>query len=271
MAHTSTPSKGIRIFYQVFSASASVDPKWTWYEESSKAYIPTVARPGTEIHLTGTALRAPKMIYSKYVKHLHIEQVIENAVRAEREGYDAFVTGGMFDLGLQELREAVDIPVLGIAEACYYTACMMVQRFGVIHTDEWFVKVTGNLLKSYGIADRAVLGQYIEGWDPSSILKGFEERPEELIEAILKVSRKLIREGAELLIPDYAPTTIFLCQHGIHEVDGVPILNNTAALIKQTELQVDFRRMGLPKPKMGPHFALSKFEIEAARRVYGKG
>lgn len=264
-------AQGIKIFYQVFSESAALDPKWKWYEDSSKAYIPTIARPGTTIDLHGTTLRAPKMIYSKYVKYMHIEQVIDNAVRAEQEGYDAFVTGGMFDLGLQELREAVNIPVLGIAEASYYTACMMSQRFGIIHTDEWFVKVTGNLLRQYGISDRAILGHYIPGWNPSTILQGFEHKAEEMIETITAVGRKLIAEGADLLIADYAPTTIFLSQHGIRQIDGVPILDNTAALVKQTELQVDFRRAGMPKPKMGPRFALTPEEIAAARKVYGKG
>ncbi|HSW19494.1 MAG TPA: aspartate/glutamate racemase family protein [Ramlibacter sp.] len=260
----------MKIWYQTFSASAAVEPRWTSYEEGCKRYIPGVARPGTQIHITGTDKRGPKMIFSKYVKYMHIGQVIENAVQAEREGYDAFVLGGMFDLGWDELREAVDIPVIGIAQASYYTACMLARQFAVIHSDEWFVKVTRELLHKYGISERCLPGAHLSGYNASfDLIEAFEKRPQEAIEKIKMAGRACIAQGAELLVVDFAPTTIFLCEQGIREIDGVPILDNTAALIKMTEMAVDLRQLGLPKPRMGPQFRIGKADVEAARRVYG--
>jgi len=79
-----------------------------------------VARPDTEFHITTVDKRGPKMIFSEYVQYMHIGQVIENALRAEREGFDAFVLAGLRDLGHAELREAVDIPVVFAGEASYH-------------------------------------------------------------------------------------------------------------------------------------------------------
>jgi Asp/Glu/hydantoin racemase len=65
-------------------------------------------------------MRGPKMIFSDYVQYMHIGQVIENALQAERDGFDAFVLAGLRDLGHSELREAVDIPVVFAGEASYH-------------------------------------------------------------------------------------------------------------------------------------------------------
>jgi allantoin racemase len=259
----------VKIWYQTFSASASVDRRWKYYEDGCKRYIPTVARAGTELHITGTDRRGPKMIFSKYIKYMHIGQVIENAVRAEREGYDAFVLGGMFDLGWDELREAVDIPVVGIAQATYYTACMLARKFAVVHTDEWFVRVTREVLEKYGISERCLPGAHLSGYSAGELLDVFQQRPQEFIDRFKAAGRACIAQGAELLITDYAPVTIFLCEWGVRDVDGVPILDNTAALVRMTEMAVDLRQLGMPKPKMGSQFYAGKADIEAARRVYG--
>lgn len=260
----------MKIWYQTFSASASVEPRWKYYEEGCKRYIPTLCRPGTEVHITGTDKRGPKMIFSKYIKYMHIAQVIENAVRAEREGYDAFVLGGMFDLGYDELREAVDIPVIGIAQASYYTACMLARKFAVIHTDEWFVHVSREVLQKYGISERCLPGSHLTGYKNSfDLIDGLEKRPEEAMEKIKSAGRIAIAQGAELLISDFAPVSVFMSEHGLRDIDGVPVLDNTAALIKMTEMAVDMRKLGLPKPQMGPAFRADKADIQAARRAYG--
>lgn len=259
----------MKIWYQTFSASASVEPRWKYYEDGCKRYIPQVARPDTEIHITGTDKRAPKMIFSKYIKYMHIGQVIENAVRAEREGYDAFVLGGMFDLGYDELREAVDIPIVGIAQASYYTACMLARKFAVIHTDEWFVHVTREVLDRYGISDRCLPGAHLTGYNSFELIDLFESRPSEAVRMIKSVGRIAIAQGAELLVSDFAPVSVFLSEQGVRDIDGVPVLDNMAALIKMTEMAVDFRRMGMPKPQMGPQFRAGQEEIAAARQVYG--
>jgi len=73
-----------------------------------KNYVKKVARPDTKVDVHGVAKYSPKMPDSDYMQFLHLPQVIENALQAEREGYDAFCIGGTLDLGHIYLREILD-------------------------------------------------------------------------------------------------------------------------------------------------------------------
>jgi hypothetical protein len=72
-----------------------------------------------------------------------------------------------------------------------------------------------------------------------------------------------------MLITDFAATSIFLQEHDVKHVDGVPVLDTHAALIKFAEMQVDFRRLGMPKASRGPRFMATRQDIRVARKVYG--
>lgn len=106
----------MKVWYQTYNVGADVDPRWRYYEEQCKRYIPTVARPGTEFRFVTAAKRAPKMVHSNYIQYLHVGQVIDSAIEAERSGYDAFVLGGMRDLGYEQIKDAVDMPVRSSAK-----------------------------------------------------------------------------------------------------------------------------------------------------------
>lgn len=258
----------MKIWYQTFNASARIDPKWRYYEEQCARYIPKVARPDTEIHFAAVEKRAAKMTFSSYIQYLHVAQVIETAIEVERKGFDAFVLGGMRGLGYAELREAVDIPVVFIGEASYHVACLLARKFAVIHYDEWSVHTTRALINEYGMGGRCLPGVDL-GYTLTDLLAVFEGQPKRIIEEIKAAARIAINQGAELLVTDFASTCIFLAEHGIREIDGVPVLDSPAAVIKVAEMEVDFRRLGMPKPRLGPQFDVSKEDILAARRVYG--
>ena len=65
------------------------------------------------------------MVLSSYIQYLHLGQIVDNAIAAEREGYDVFVLGGMRDLGYSEIPDAVDIPVAFIGEATFRVASLL--------------------------------------------------------------------------------------------------------------------------------------------------
>lgn len=54
-------------------------------------------------------------------------------VAAERAGaYDALVVAAFGDPGITALREALDVPVVGMTEAALMTACLLGQRFSIV-------------------------------------------------------------------------------------------------------------------------------------------
>lgn len=258
----------MKIWFQTYSPSAKIDPKWRDYNEACERYVPTLARPDTQVHFAATDTRAPKMILSGYIQYLHLAQVIENAIRAEREGFDAFVVGGMRDLGYRELREVVDIPVVFISEASYHTACLLAPKFAVIHSDRHPLQVASSIIKRYGLHERMVAGGYL-GYSQTDLIEAFRKDPQRMISELRAIAKTPIEEGAGILVPGFAAINSFLAEHGIRDIDGVPFLDCQAVAIKTAEMLVDLRRMGMPKPGEGREFSVFKKDIETARRIYG--
>ncbi len=62
--------------------------------------------------------------------------LLQEAIRAEREGYDAFVVYCFSDLAITALRENVDIPVIGPGECALAAADILSNKFCVITTVE---------------------------------------------------------------------------------------------------------------------------------------
>ena len=258
----------MKIWFQALSPSPNIDPRWAPYEDACARYCPTIARPDTHIHFASTETRAPKMIVSSYIQYLHLGQVIENAIHAERDGYDAFIVGGMRDLGYSELREAVDIPVIFISEVSYQVAAMMSSKFAVIHSDEHPLQAAAAIIRKYGLEAHSVPGAHI-GYTQTDLIETFEKNPKKIIEEIRVASQGHIERGAAMLVPGFAAINVFLAEHGVRDIDGVPILDCQAAVIKTAEMQVDLRRLGIPKARLGPKFSVLKSDIETARKVYG--
>jgi len=254
----------IKIWFQALSPSPKIDVKWEPYQEACERYVPQIARPGTEVHFASTDTRAPKMILSTYIQYLHLGQVIDNAIQAEKDGFDAFVIGGMRDLGYSELREVVDIPVLFISEVSYHCATMLADKFAVIHSDEHPLQVAQAIIERYNLHNRSVEGGHI-GYSQTEVIQTFQNNPKKIIDDLRRAADGPISRGAGILVPGFAAINVFLGEHGIRDFDGVPILDCQAVAIKTAEMMVDMRRLGMPKGRVG----VQKTDIEIGRKVYG--
>jgi allantoin racemase len=91
-----------------------------------------------------------------YLEFLDTGEVMENGLRTEREGYDALVLGNTFDPGLHELRELLNIPVLGLRESSVHVACLTGATFSVINVNPKFTHRIVESIKLQGLADRLV-------------------------------------------------------------------------------------------------------------------
>jgi Asp/Glu/hydantoin racemase len=258
----------MKIWYQTYNVGAHIDPAWCYYEQACRRYVPKVARPNTEFHFATAEKRAPKMVHSSYIQYLHVGQIIDNAIEAERKGFDVFVLGGMRDLGYSELKDAVDVPVAFIGEATFHVACLLANRFAVIHNDEASVQPTVELVRKYGLQDRAVPGVHL-GYSHADLVMRCESEPARMIEEITAAAREAIKHGADILVTDFAAVSVFLAEQSIRQIDGVPVLDSQAAVIKVAEMQVDFRKLGTPKAAKDALNRVSAEDIQTARRIYG--
>lgn len=81
----------------------------------------------------------------------------------------------------------------------------------------------------------------------TDLIAACEKIPERFIDEIRVAGRAAIEQGCEVLVMGFTALGVFLADHGVRDIDGVPILDSQAAVIKAAEMMVDLRKLGVPK------------------------
>ena len=104
----------MKLWYQTMT-SYRFDPLWDDYGHIMEEQIKKVARPDTEVYVTGVPVMVHEVDQFKaLMMYNYVGQAMNNLFKAEKEGYDAFVIGCSYDVSMDEGRELLDIPVIGI-------------------------------------------------------------------------------------------------------------------------------------------------------------
>ena len=259
-------TKDMRIWYQS-SLSLGVDPVWKPYQESLKRHVQEVARQDTQVDVHGVEFVEPQQARSAYIRYLNKGQVINNAIRAEREGYDAFCVGCTLDPGFPEVKEVVDIPVAFLFESCLHLACILAGRFSLIAFNKDVLLYSIQEIKQYGLYQWFVPCDTFN-LDATDLPGGFEN-PEPIVEAVNQATKRAIEHGAGILLATCNILNQVLVDGGIRQVGGVPILDTIGAIVKVTELMVDLKKIGVSRSSKGLFTSLSKDELARIRKAYG--
>jgi allantoin racemase len=167
--------------------------------ESFTQRIETIAKkyaqPGTEI-LVRTSLSGPRSIESIYDEVLSTPGTLEVAL-GELYQVDGIVIACYSDHpAIAALREITEKPVLGIAEASMYMACMLGRRFSVVTTNIEWEPLLWDAVNHYGLAERCA--SVCSTRMPVLALESAEQ--EDVYEMILKASHRAIdQDGAEVI------------------------------------------------------------------------
>ena len=96
----------------------------------------------------------PTSIIGAYEDALAAPQVLTEVVKAEEEGADAVVINCTADTGVDGAREAVAIPVVGVAEAAFHLAAQLADRFAVLTFNARTARRFRSMAARYGMSDR---------------------------------------------------------------------------------------------------------------------
>ncbi|MFC2066249.1 aspartate/glutamate racemase family protein [Chloroflexota bacterium] len=258
----------MKIWIQSGSALAtdSTNMYGSQYEQSLKKHFQEVARPGTTIELFGTERTPPGKDRYNSSTHLVTSSIIRSAIRAEEEGYDVIAIVSTLDLGYDEIRELVDIPVVAITESSCYLSCLLASKFAFLpHNQKLLLRMT-EMVKKFGLTERMVPGRHLN--ITYEDFPNMYKDPEPYINKFSEEARKVIEQGADILMIMGNPTNMFMVDQGVKEIDGVPILDVCGAVIKIAELVVDLKQMGINRSKQGLLAAPSPEEIAQLRKFY---
>lgn len=246
------------------------------YYRALREHARRIARPGTEVDFHGLrpetyegARSVAEAVSFNYLMSLHVQQILENALRAERQGYDAVAITVIQNPGLREARSLVDIPVTGYGEAAMHLACMLGDRFSVVAFNEDLFPLFAQNVRDYGLESRAAPMAVMDV--QYAAVMGALDRPGPVVDGFREAARRAIAGGAQALIPGQTLLAEVLWQAGVFRVDEVPVIDALAAAVSTAELLVDLRRnSGVSVCRRGYYWARPPAALVAhARRMYG--
>lgn len=233
----------MRIFYQSLGASRQ-SPDGD-YGRLLRRVINEAASVGTTVHIDGLGPNRALADQYRYLEFRDTADVIENGLRAEAEGYDAIAIGNIFEPGLHELRELLNIPVVGLREASVHVACLMGPSFSVINVNPKFEHRIVEGINIQGMASRLVSIERMTVARPGMFDQAYQVDSirEEIVDEFTRVARLSLEKGAEVIIPAGGSLMAILIHSNVREIDGAPVLNGIVALIKIAEMAADIRRL----------------------------
>lgn len=233
----------MRLFYQTLGMSRG--SKSGRYGQLLTDVIHGAAAPGTVIDIFGLAPHRAVADQYRYLEFLDTSEVIENGLRAQADGYDAFLIGNIFQPGLHELRELLSIPVLGLAESSVSMACLMGPTFSLINVNPKFNRRIVEGITLQGLAGRMVSVEMMTVERPGVFDLALQDTSvrDGIVTQFVETAKRALDKGAEVLIPAGGSLMAALLQAGLREVEGAPVLNGIAALVKTGEMAVQMRAL----------------------------
>lgn len=223
--------------------------------EIRKTEMEGVKFEGTEVRVEPWALDIPSLEYHLF-EHIATSRILEIAVRAEEEGFDAVIIGCFYDPGLREARELVSIPVVGVGEATMHLASILSSRFSVIvGRRKWISKMADNA-RLYGVDSK------IASWRVLDL-----SVPE--MADVERTKRGAIYEARKAVEMDLADAVILGCTaltgmgEEIQTAIGVPVLDPVIVGLKFAEMLADLWR----KTKTS-HGKKYDYEAPPTRTIY---
>ena len=209
-------------------------------------HVGNVCSPDVEVEThgieTGTLTREEYFKYSGYGEHLKVVQIIENALRAEREGCDAVAISCFLDSGLEEARAALSIPVVSTFETVLEVAARTGNAVALVTRASHMNDRINELIRRYG-HQRMVVDHVTLDFPMSLLeLEAAYQGSREFVEQFRRQAQSLIRAGADVIVPAEGVLNTVLVENGVVEVDGVPVIDSYGTLMAYAEMMVRLRR-----------------------------
>lgn len=248
----------MKIWYQ--SAVEMSGPSRYW--DALKRHFDRIAEPGTEVSIFGVdpgtwAGQQPSQLFG-YPAIFHAAlgpAFVRAAVRAEREGYDAFIIGTYIEPYLRELRSAVDIPVISNLESTVLIGCSSAHTIGLVTLNQQLLWLLRTSLERHRLMERIgpmlVMTPELNEREVIELLA----EPGAYLQAFLAAAQRAVSCHADAIIPAEGILAEFAVINGITSVDGATVLDGVGIPLKYAEMMVHLWRTTNLRPGRRWHYA----------------
>jgi allantoin racemase len=146
--------------------------------------------------VSGVSLASgPPSIESRVDEAFAIPGMLAAAAQAEKDGAEALVIDCMGDPGLGALREAVDIPVLGVAQTSMAICSSLAHSFGIVTVLSRIAPMLNDRVTLYGHESRYAGCRWVD-----VPVLDIHKRMDEVQQGLATHALQLVRDGAEAII-----------------------------------------------------------------------
>lgn len=113
-----------------------IDERQALLQKEALRELSEVVAPDVELKFRGLD-RGAATVESFYDEYVGVADMVEKALEAQRQGFDAVVINCFMNPALEGLRELLKIPVVGAGEAALHIASMLGDNFAVLDPDSF--------------------------------------------------------------------------------------------------------------------------------------
>ncbi len=228
----------------------------TWEE------IKRAVSPGTEFVVDALDF-GPASIETYIDEELAAPWIVEKAVRAAKQDYDAIIIDCMGDPALHSVREAVDKPVVGPLIATMSIASTLGEKFSIVTVLKETLPLFSRKVREYGFSHRLASVRYV-----NVPVLDLEKKRDEVRRLLVEETRKAVeQDGADVAI--LGCTGMIGMAREVQDAVGIPVIDPGIAQVKYAEMLVSMgishSRTSYPTPRPKYRRIPSQFkEVETA-------
>jgi allantoin racemase len=218
------------------------------YRNMLSEHARRVTRPDTVVDLHGMRAgtypsdTAPiDVLANPWCHYLANLQIVDGAIRAEAEGYDAVAITCFHDPALREARSVVDIPVVSMCESTLLFSCSVGARLGLVGIGPANVDLVAARVRHYGLSGRVAAIVALEATVNEHQVDAQFSEPSGMTRSFYSAARKVIAAGADVVVPCESLLNTSLVRQGVTAVDDVPVVDAYAMMLAHAESLVQLR------------------------------
>jgi allantoin racemase len=179
-----------------------------------------------------------------YYEHLIAGAVVDTIVRAEPEGFDAFIINCFDDPGLKQVRSLVETPVFGLVEPTFAFASQLGATFGALVPDmPGQVAYVTRQIEQLGLGHRLIANGVRA--ERKRFTESFAEALDDtrpMIGRLAAQAGEMVDEGADVIVIACGGLGQICGNAGFHTLEHrgfrVPVVNPLTTAVKTAEMAV---------------------------------
>lgn len=214
------------------------------YLNGIKEHSENILSPGYTIDIGGVNSKYSNDVDFMASEYMNNQEILQNLIKAEKDGYDAIALHCFLDPVLDEAREIINIPIVSMAESSMLMSLMYGKKFAIVtYSPQLAKKSFRNLIQKYGLTNHAVETQVFEV-SMQDLGKALID-PGSILEQFMVACKKAVEQGAEVILPGCGLLNILCIQNNIAKEfeSEATILDVTGVTLKMAETKIALKEV----------------------------